>query len=174
MCEFHQGTPEFLCGDPLQEDIPFHARLGHIFARPALPKEVWNTHHNIFDSCRRCHFNNQLEHCTSVRGSLPTATRACCQSPYLGLVPAATKPTILIMTSFTLWRYSRRRPGRGQCPRPALQMYGCLTTFNIQRFTADTRLFCSFLFLYRILNCELMTTSGKPNSKPTHTRATRT
>ena len=68
----------------------------------------------------------------------------------------ATKPVIFIMTSFSLWRHSLLRPGRianrhisGRYrqrqsklfslwrhwrlswPRPALQTYGHLTTFNI-------------------------------------------
>jgi len=40
-----------------------------------------------------------------TRALLPVAT--CHQLPYLRPVPSATKPAILIMTSFSLWRHWR-------------------------------------------------------------------
>jgi len=45
------------------------------------------------------------------------------------LAPTALAAPVLIMTSFSLWRHSLL-----SWPRPALQTYGHLTAFNIQRY----------------------------------------
>jgi len=60
----------------------------------------------------------------------PVAT--CRQSPYLWPVPSATKPAILIMKSFSLWRHSLL-----SWPCPVLRMCGHLTAFNYEDFVGS-------------------------------------
>jgi len=99
--------------------------------------------------------NNNNSSIMFTRALQPVAT--CGQLPYLRPVPKATKPAIIIVTSFALWRHSRgsrfgaRNPRLASIPtmtslslwrhtllswprtalRTCVRTYGHLTAFNI-------------------------------------------